>query len=47
MGEEGKALIKNPNDSIGFCLSEYDVSELHSCISEALTIFEAFEVIYQ
>ena len=45
MGEE-MALIKNPSVSIGFCLSRRDVRTLQMDISESLTLFDAFHIIY-
>jgi len=42
-----KAIVKNPMVCIGFCLSEKEASLLALSISEALTLFEAFNVIYK
>ena len=39
-------IIKNPCAYIGFCLSEKDTKKLESVTSEALTMFEAFRIIY-
>ncbi len=39
-------IIKGPCGYIGFCLSEEDTIELIRLTSEALSIFQAFKIIY-
>lgn len=39
-------IIKNPSAYIGFCLTEKDTAQLIDFISEALTLFQAFRIIY-
>lgn len=41
------AIIKNPFVSIGFCLTVEEAHDMNEAIKESLTLFEAFEVIYQ
>lgn len=47
VGGEAKAIVMKPNVSIGFCLSEGEVAELHNAVQTSLTLHEAFEIIYQ
>ena len=42
-----KAIIKNLYACIGFCLAEEEVSLMVLQIKEALTLFEAFHIIYK
>ncbi len=44
---EPKAIVKNPNANIGFCLSIEEVTSLTLSINEALTLFEAFHILYE
>jgi len=46
MGEP-HAIIKNPCSNAGFCLTETNVKRLVAYVSEALTVFQAFKVIYE
>jgi len=41
------AIVKNSFASMGFCLSKEDASSLSDCVSESLTLFDAYHVIYK
>lgn len=45
--DEAKAVVMKPKVNVGFCLSEPEVVGLIDGINESLTLFEAFEIIYQ
>ncbi len=47
MHEEHKAIVKNPYACIGFCLAEEEVALLIGQVKEALTLYEAFQIIYE
>ena len=40
------AILRNPHTYMGFCLTREDVNHLLSCISEAETMYDAFQIIY-
>jgi len=44
---DAKAIVKNPYVCMGFCLSQDEAKTMLSAIEESLTLFEAFNVIYQ
>ena len=44
---ENRAIVKNPHANIGFCLTIEEVSDLTLSINEALTLFEAFYILYK
>ena len=43
---QNRAIVKNPNSNIGFCLTAEEVGALTLSINEALTLFEAFYILY-
>jgi len=41
-----QTIVTTPNSQIGFCLTEKDTANLIELVSEAVSVFQAFKIIY-